>query len=477
MSQLRYAANDDVPAPLRAGVSRLREALGVPAEFPADVLAEAAAAASGVVWPDADRTDLEFVTIDPEGAKDLDQAMYLERLGEGYRVFYAIADVAAFVRPGGLIDAECHRRGVTFYAPSLRTPLHPPILSEGAASLLAGQDRPALLWQIDLDAAGAITATSVTRARVRSRAQLTYTGVQAALDEGTASPSLQLLREVGQLRFRAEVRRGGVSLQTPEQEVVAAGGAWVLDFRKTLPVEDWNAQISLLTGVAAARLMVEAKVGILRTLPPAQQADVARLRHIARGLKLPWPASWPYPEFVRSLDPAVPTHAAMLTACTSLFRGAGYAAFDGTVPAQPFHAALATEYAHVTAPLRRLVDRYAGEACLAICAGRPVPEWVRSALPLLPAELGAADGKARKYERGIVDLVEALVLAPHVGEVFDATVIEVNGRGQDGIVQLVAPAPAVQARAQGPMTLGAEISVRLVSVDLEAGGVVLKVAG
>lgn len=469
MPQLHFAVNEDIPQPIQEGVARLREVLGVPADFPPEVAAEAEAAASAVVLPDADRTAIEFVTIDPEGAKDLDQAVHIERTGDGYTVHYAIADVAAFVRPGGAIDAEAHKRGETLYAPTLRTPLHPPVLSEGATSLLPGQVRPALLWEIGVDAAGAITSTKVSRAKVTSREQLTYEGVQKSLDDGTASESLQLLKTVGLLRQQQEVARGGVSLNAPEQQVVAHGTDWELEFRATLPVEDWNAQISLLTGMAAAQLMVEHKVGILRTLPPAQQADVDRLRHIAKGLGLRWLGSTSYADFVRGLDPTVPAQAAMLNACTRLFRGAGYAAFDGSVPEQPMHSALAAEYAHCTAPLRRLVDRYSGEVCLALCAGQPVPDWVRAALPGLPAEMEAADARAKKYERGIVDLVEALVLQRHVGETFDGIVIELDQRGAGGVMQIAQP--AVEARVKGRVTLGASVTAKLVSADLVSGAV------
>jgi hypothetical protein len=97
----------------------------------------------------------------------------------GYRVSYAIADVGAFVVPGGALDAEVEQRGVTLYAPDRRVPLHPPVLGEQAASLLPDGPRPALLWQLDLDADGGLTATDVRRALVRSRAQLDYEGVQA----------------------------------------------------------------------------------------------------------------------------------------------------------------------------------------------------------------------------------------------------------------------------------------------------------
>lgn len=469
MLHAHFAALARVPEPLRDGVARLRDALDVPDGFPPEVLREAEAAASGVELPDADRTDLELVTIDPAGSKDLDQALHLAREGDGYVVHYAIADVAAFVRPGGAIDAEAHRRGETLYAPSMRTPLHPPVLSEGATSLLPDQLRPALLWEIHLDADGRLDRASVSRARVRSRAQLTYEGVQAMLDAGTASESLRLLETVGRLRQRREIERGGVSLQVPEQEVVAEDGRWRLEYRCTLPVEEWNAQISLLTGFSAARIMMDGRIGILRTLPPAEQQDVDKLRHIAKGLRLAWPGAMGYPEFVRSLDPAVPAEAAMLNACARLFRGAGYSAFDGEVPKQPLHAALAADYAHCTAPLRRLVDRYAGETCVALCAGEPVPEWVRAALPGLPREMDAASDRGRKYERGIIDLVEALVIQRHVGQTLTGVVIEAGARG--GVVQIADP--AVEARVTGPVQLGAEVAVTPVSADLSTGSVKL----
>jgi exoribonuclease R len=83
-----------------------------------------------------------------------------------------------------------------------------------------------------------------------------------------------------------------------------------------------------------------------------------------------------YPDFVRALSPSRPDQAAMLNASTRLFRGAGYRTFSGGIPEDVDHAALASDYAHTTAPLRRLVDRYSGEICVALCADQPVPAWV-----------------------------------------------------------------------------------------------------
>ncbi|HTD28695.1 MAG TPA: RNB domain-containing ribonuclease, partial [Xanthomonadaceae bacterium] len=141
---------------LDQGIAAIQQELKLPQEFPPDVEAAAAQAAANPRLPDLDRTDIALVTIDPPGSMDLDQAMCLERNANGYRVYYAIADVAAFVTAGDPIDIEANRRGETLYGANSRIPLHPTVLCEGAASLLPDQLRPALLWTIDLDKAGEI---------------------------------------------------------------------------------------------------------------------------------------------------------------------------------------------------------------------------------------------------------------------------------------------------------------------------------
>ena len=462
---------------LRRGVAAIHEELGVSTEFPDQVLAEADEAARAPRLPDLDRTDIPLVTIDPETSRDLDQALHIERRGSGYQVHYAIADVAAFVRAGGSIDEEAHRRGETLYGVGEKIPLHPPSLSENACSLLPDGERPALLWTIDVDDTGEGTAVHVERARVRSRAKLSYAGVQADLDAGRADPVIQLLREVGELRQAREVERGGVSLPLPDQEVSCVDGRWELSFRQPLPVEGWNAQISLLTGMGAAQLMVAGKVGILRTLAPADPRDVDRLRRVAQALHIPWGPEVSYPDFIRSLDPSRADHAAMLNESTTLLRGSGYAAFDGALPEQPLHSALASTYAHVTAPLRRLVDRYAGEVCLALCAGQPVPGWVLASLEHLPETMRESTHRANQYERAMLDLVEAAVLQHHVGRSFRAMVVQVNEK-HPVVGEVMVTDPAVEAKVRSasgqPLPLGTDVTVRLVEADPEERNVLFQ---
>ncbi|HEX8120066.1 MAG TPA: RNB domain-containing ribonuclease [Solirubrobacteraceae bacterium] len=432
---------------MREGFEAIRDEAGIPEAFAPDAEAEAAAAAA-TAPPPADRVDLPFVTVDPPGSRDLDQALHIERRGEGHRVSYAIADVPAFVRPGGALDRETHARGVTVYAPDEKTPLHPPVLSEGAASLLPGEWRPAVLWTLDLDATGALQSAAVARRQVRSVAQHTYADVPPDVEP--------LLREVGERRLAIERERGGVRLNVPEQEVVQTPDGWTVHYRVPLPSEDFNAQISLLTGMAAAKLMLDARVGILRTQPRPDPKALARLRLQAAGFGVAWRE--PYAEFIRSLDPSIPAHAALMHEATGVGRGAGYTAFDGEVPAEPEHFAIAAPYAHATAPLRRLQDRYVLECCLAICAGDPIPAHVRAALPRLPEEMKAADRRARAVERGVLDLVEAVLLSGREGDTFAATVVD------DQLVQL--RDPAVRAKLEGGSPEpGSEVTVRLDRAD------------
>ncbi|MFI9200632.1 RNB domain-containing ribonuclease [Streptomyces sp. NPDC053048] len=477
MARRPMHVTDTERAPLVSALRELRGRTNVPTGFAAPVLAEAEQAARRPRMPAHDATDVPLFTIDPPGSTDLDQAMYLARRKEGgFRVHYAIADVAAFVTPGGALDEEAHARVMTLYYPDVRIPLHPPVLGEGAASLLPDHDRPAVLWQLDLDGAGEVVRTDVRRAVVRSRARLDYAGVQRAIDSGAAEEPLSLLKEIGLRREELERTRGGISLNVPEQEVVRRDdGHYELAYRAPLPVEGWNAQVSLMTGMAGAQLMLAAGTGILRTLPAAPESAIDRLRRVARALGVTWPETMPYAVVVRALDPGHPQHAAFLQECTALLRGAGYRIFDRDRPAlhprpaDPVHAALAAPYAHCTAPLRRLVDRYTAELCLAASSGAAAPEWVRAAMDALPQEMERGARRAAEAERECVDLIEAALLRDRIGEVFDAYVIDViDSRPTAGTVHLYDPAVVGHVEGDGdgpPLPLGKRMQVRVIQAN------------
>ncbi len=457
------------------GLAAIRRELDVPEAFPSDVQAAAAALRLPSLDGRVDRRDLPMVTIDPPGATDLDQAVAVEPTDHGgHVVWYAIADVAAFVRPGDPIDVESRRRGMTLYAPDRRIPLHPPELSEDAASLLPERDRPVVLWRLALDPDGVLVDTTVGRATIRSREQLTYAEAQARIEAG--DDLLEPLATVGRQRQRVERERGGVSLPVPEQEVERVGDGYRLAYRASLPVEEWNAQVSLLCGMAAADLMLAGGWGLLRTLPPATPEALDRLRRHAAALGISWPDGEAYGDVVRGLDPSDAAHAAFLVQATRLFRGAGHQPVrPGSAPSGTLlvHAAIASPYAHVTAPLRRLGDRFATEAVLSVVAGDAPPAWVRDALDVLPSELAAGSGRASALERAVVAHLEALVLASHIGEVFDAVVVD---HRRDGAV-LQFRDPAIVAEVAGEPALGAEVNVRVLAADPVAREVELELVG
>jgi len=411
-----------------------------------------------------DRTDLELVTIDPPDSMDLDQAVHVESRPDGWRVFYAIADVSAWVAPGGAIDLESRKRGSTMYSPDGRAPLHPAPISEAAASLLPDQDRQSLLWTVDLDDAGHIQDANLERATVRSRAKLSYSDAAQHIEQADHA-GLLALREVGKRREALEVERGAVSLRLASQEVITTDSGFALEYDESLPIEGWNAQISLLTGIAAASIMLDAGTGIVRTLPTPDDRTIRELRHIARALGIDWPKSRSYPDAVRSLDPNDPQQAAMIAQSARGLRGAGYEAFDGELPKHTAHSAIAADYAHVTPPLRRLGDRFANECVLAAVAGTRPPEWTLTALPELPKLLGQARNREGNLDRGILDLLEAAILADRIGETFTGLVTTVDEKRDRVRVQL--RDPAVVAYADGSAELGDEVSVRLTDVDLD----------
>lgn len=451
---------------LASALAALRESVEAPTDFPAEVLAEAED--SHASEPDLDLREIPFATLDPAGSRDLDQAFHLERNKSGYTVRYAIADVPGFVTPGGAVDAEARRRGQTLYAADGRIPLHPAVLSEDRASLLADVDRPALVWTFTLDAAGAVTDFRLERALVRSRAQLDYVTTQASIDRGEAGPA-SLLPEIGSLRIEQERLRGGASLNLPDEEVVRnADGTYDIERASPLPVEEWNAQLSLMTGMAAASLMIDASVGILRTMPTPDDDAFDSFRRQTEALGRPW-TTGEYGEYLRGLDRNDAMALPVLQAAASLFRGAGYLAFDGEAPEDAVQAAIAAPYAHATAPLRRLVDRWVLAICLAVSTGREIPSWARESLDQLPPLMQESGQRASRLNSATINCVEAALLSPLVGTDVEATVIEL--REERASVQITDPAVTATTTVPAGAKAGDRIRLRVVRADIARGEV------
>ena len=247
----------------------IEPAHGPEAEAAARAWAEPAAARGALDDPAlVDLEALPFVTIDNPGSRDLDQALHIESATDGpaWRVRYALADAAHYVRPGEALFAAALARGTSYYTPGTVAPMLPRVLSEDLVSLEPGVARRALVFEIGLDEQARVLATTVLRARVRSRAQLTYRGVQAFLDgaaradepiEEAWATTLRSLRRVGHLLLARARERGVVAFDRREVDVEVAGSPprFVARERERLDTEEWNAQISLLCNTEGAALL------------------------------------------------------------------------------------------------------------------------------------------------------------------------------------------------------------------------------
>ena len=426
----------------------------VPAAFPPEVLSAAQTAAKRAPTEHVDRTGMPFVTLDPARSTDLDQAFTIERAGNDVLLHYAIADVAWFVSDGDLIDGEAWARGTTQYLPDGKASLYPPVLSEGAASLLPGGPRPAVIFTVRVAPDGGVQLQGAERAIVRSVAKLAYDSVR---DSDLPPCFAELANRIQ----AAEDRRGAARVDPPEQEVDAtSGGGFELTFRPLLQSETRNAALSLACNLAIADALEAHRTGLFRVMAEPDEHAVKRLRHTASAYGLQWPETATLQQFERTLTAADAKQAAFMLAIRRAGQGASYVPYrEGVIP---WHSAMAATYAHATAPLRRLADRFVVRATLAITNGQAVPDVVSAAFPKLPAVMAKADALGAQIGRAVIDLAEAVMLEAQIGQVFEAVVTDIDERGAR--IQL-SDRPIVARVAAQNVEPGDPLRVRLTSAD------------
>jgi exoribonuclease R len=443
----------DTTHALDHGLAAIRQEFEVAAGFPPEVLAAAATAARRAPAAHADRTDWPFVTLDPETSTDLDQAFTMDAAGDDILLHYAIADVAWFVDDGDVVDAEAWRRGTTIYLPDGKVSLYPPVLAEGAASLLPDGPRPAVVFHVRLAPDGSAVLDGAERSVIRSRAKLAYDRVQP-------SDLPPMFAEFSRRVDAWEAERGATAVEPPEQLVERNTHGYRLTFRPRVVSEAQNSAMSLATNIAVGEALFGAHTGLFRVLAEPDQRAEGRLRHTAHALGVEWPAGVALEQFTRSLDGNVPRNAAFLLAVRRAGGAAGYATYEPGVT--PWHAAVAATYAHTTAPLRRLADRYVVQAALAVASGAAVPDHVAEALPKLPKAMASAASRSGQIDRAVIDLAEAVMLEGREGSTFTAVVLDEDD--QFVKVQLGEVAVVTRVKAQG-LHPGDELRVRLESVD------------
>jgi exoribonuclease R len=439
---------------LGEGLAAIREQFQLPGPFSPEVEAAAAAASRQVPADHVDRLDIPFVTLDPTSSTDLDQAFAMEMSGTDIILRYAIADVGWFVTDGGPIDAEACRRGETIYMPDEKISLYPPVVSEGAASLLPDAAKPAIIFTVRVASDGDSILDGAERAIVRSRAKLGY----ATVRPDDLPPAFN---ELSRRITAAEQARGASRVDPPQQQVVERNeGSLCLEFRPVSAAEQANAALSLAANLAIADMLYRHKTGLFRVMPEPDERAIRRLRHSARALAVQWPKDMKLEDRERSLDPNVPNEAAFMLAIRRAGTHASYAPYqEGELP---WHSAMRATYVHATAPLRRLADRFVIDAAVAVANGRKVPSSVTARFERLPDVMNRADAKAAQVDAAVLELAEAGVLAGRAGETFSGTVTDIDDRGAQ--IQLADPAVITRVPMNG-LAVGESVRLRLEEAD------------
>lgn len=440
---------------LARGLGEIRVQFAVSETFPLDLEVQADIAAERAMSGHSDWTRLQFATLDPKASTDLDQAFAIERSGADLLLHYAIADVGWFMASAKLLDAEAWKRGTTIYMPDKKASLYPDALSEGAASLLPNVERPSVLFTVRIDPNGHASLEGAVRAIIRSAAKLAYETVKP---EELPADFAELSRRIEE----AEDDRGAMRVDTPQQELVSDdSGRFRLEFRPQLQSEIQNSAMSLAANLAIADALLAHRTGLFRVMPEPDRSAVSRLRHSAKALDLDWPPNATLRQFEASLRTGNPRHAAMQTAIRRASPRASYAPYQQDVI--PWHSAMGASYAHATAPLRRLADRYVVEAALAIANGKTVSDELGLSFQRLPPVMARAEEKSAQIERAVLDLAEAVMLEGQEGSRFEAVVTDVDERGAR--IQLSSPAVVARIDAGGALP-GDVVAVELVSVEV-----------
>ena len=317
--------------------------------------------------PRRDLTDLPFVTIDGADAKDFDDAVCARKTRTGWILWVAIADVAHYVRPGSALDAEARKRGTSVYFPNRVIPMLPPELSEDLCSLRPDVERKTLTCEIRLGPRGGMQSARFYPARIRSRARLTYSGVEQAVfkDQPAARqrleahrPALESMVALYRLVHVRRERRGALDFSSTECRFKFDGQGQVKGIHPVTRLESHRLieEFMILANVAAAEQLHQHKQhGLYRIHDHPQQEKLETLRALAAGLGLTFPSSDP----VASSD------------CADLLRQARGAEYQALIerallrsqslsvysPDNIGHFGLALErYAHFTSPIRRYPD-------------------------------------------------------------------------------------------------------------------------
>ncbi len=421
----------------------------------------------------AGREDLRHLplpTIDPEDARDHDDAVWIERTENGgYRAWIAIADVSTYVTPGTALDEEAKNRGCSVYLPDRAIPMLPRALSSNLCSLLPGVDRLCLCVEAEIDASGTVRKSRLVRGVMRSCAKLTYGGVARALGLSAEAKreeaaeelvdGLRLAYELSRLLRSRRLKRGALDFELPEAKVVLHE-----ETREPIDVKRRTddpgvkrayqlvEELMLLANETVARWCEERGVPtIYRVHAPPDEQKLDRFAAMCDALGIAFDVDDTRdPKKLGKLLASFADHPLAKVLNSLLLRSMKQAVYD---VANIGHFGLASKaYLHFTSPIRRYPDLIVHRIAHDVLSGRDPRRGERAAADgptaLSEAALASsiAERRAMEVERAIVDLYRAFMMKDRIGARFEGTVTAVVGSGL--FVQLDAPFVDVLVRLE-----------------------------
>jgi ribonuclease R len=473
----------------------------LPDEFPPEVLAEAAAISPEIISAELARREdlrhLPLVTIDSESARDFDDGVLVEKkLGGGFTLYVAIADVGHYVKPGSALDQEAYHRGTSAYFPQRAVHMLPPRLATDLCSLVPGEDRLAVVAILDYDRRGRLKNRRFTRAVVHNHARLTYTMVQKLLVDKDRKlrrqyrPLIKMLTWMGELcqRLRAQRHaRGSLLMSIPAAEVVLDDRGWPVDIARLdhLLAHQVIEEFMIAANEAVSEDLGEPSLFRVHDAPDPVKMEAFRAFCKTLGFDLPKQANRD-PIVLRDfLEEVRKTNLAPMVQLM-LLRSLKQARYAGV---NRGHYGLAVEwYTHFTSPIRRYPDLMVHRLLTARLGKR------KGYAPPDPVELDDAarylserERRAIEAEREMLARMQVRCLAHRVGEEFHGLITGVTPFGffvsleeifADGLVRLVdlpddyykydeARQRLLGRRHRKSFQLGDTVGVRVAHVDIK----------
>ncbi|MFO0761881.1 MAG: ribonuclease R [Byssovorax sp.] len=396
-----------------------------------------------------DLTHLPLPTIDPEDARDHDDAVWVTRDEQGhYKAWIAIADVSHYVQPGTALDEAALRRGNSVYLPDRAIPMLPRALSSHLCSLLPNVIRLCLCVEVDLDATGTVLSSKVMEGFMRSAAKLTYPGVARALGFSTLperSPEAEAMRadlevmwDLAKVLRSKRMRRGALDFDLPEPKVTLDPSTGApLDVQKrthdpgVAKAYQLIEELMLLANECCARLLVEKDVpAIFRIHGQPDEQKLERLGVMCAELGVKF-------EMEDALDPKklssflkkIAAHPKKQVLHMLLLRAMKQATYD--VQNAGHFGLASTAYLHFTSPIRRYPDLVVHREMRALLRGEEIDRSNKAMerLRLSASTASTCERKAMEVERETVDLYRALFMKDHIGQVLPATATGMVGTG------------------------------------------------